>query len=98
MSSNPTTLRESFDFNLTAGSIAQNITIKALKIREWVYGVKDSPIPADTFAATINATDDTKQWLASIIGAFDSDPIYAQIMENEREARKRMDEQFIIIE
>ena len=44
---------------------------------------------------TVNASAPT--WLTSVVGAFDNDPLYPQILENERQARL-MDEQFITLE
>ena len=41
---------------------------------------------------------DTTNWLASVAGAFDSNPLYPQILEAEREARMRDEEQFITLE
>ena len=49
-------------------------------------------------ASTNTFTASAPSWLASVVGAFDDNPLYPQIVENEREARRRMDEQFIILE
>ncbi len=80
---------------LRVGSMTA-VTVSRLKA---TFGFSDEPQPAKTSnvnAVTVN--DETARWLASIVGAFDDNPLYPLILQNEREARERMDEQFITLE
>ena len=63
------------------------------------FGFEDDPQPAKTANVNaVNVNDETARWLASIVGAFDDNPLYPLILKNEREARERMDEHFIPLE
>jgi hypothetical protein len=80
------------DRSLYVGSL-RAITLSRLKA---TFGFNDEPQPAKT--SNVNAVkvnDETALWLASIVGAFDDNPLYPLILQNEREARARMDEHFI---
>lgn len=80
---------------LRVGSMTA-ITLSRLKT---TFGFSDEPQPAITANVNaVNVNDETARWLASIVGAFDDNPLYPLILQNEREARERMDEQFIILE
>ena len=46
-------------------------------------------------ANTANLTETARSnWVDSIVGAFDDNPVYVRIMENVKENRRRLEEQF----
>jgi hypothetical protein len=52
-----------------------------------------------TDVETINIdVAETREWLASIVGAFDSDPFYAQMIANIEENRRRMIAEYEAVE
>lgn len=69
------------------------------RIRQWSPG-QGSITDGSTTAATniVNVAAANKNWLASVVGAFDDDPIYARIIENVNESRREMDDQTITLE
>lgn len=63
------------------------------------FGVTDAPRPTNTpNVNTVRVSHIKKNWLDSVTGAFNGNPLAALIMENEREARRQDDEHFSPIE
>jgi hypothetical protein len=63
------------------------------------FGFSDDPQPTKTANVNaVNVSDETARWLASVAGAFDDNPLYPIILQNERDARERMNEHFITLE
>lgn len=72
---------------LRVGSMTA-ITLSRLKA---TFGFSDDPQPVQTANMNaVNVHDETARWLASIVGAFDGDSFYAQMIENIEENRRRM--------
>jgi hypothetical protein len=83
------------DRGLRLGGLG-SITLSRLRA---TFGFNDDPQPAKTANVnTVNVSDETTRWLASVAGAFDGNPLYPLILQNEREARERLDEHFITLE
>lgn len=69
------------------------------QIRQW--SPRQGSITSESTTAvtnTVNVAVANTNWLASIVGAFDDDPIYARIIENVKESRREMNEQTITFE
>ena len=95
MSLNEQTVRSSI--NKYTGSVFTNtreIGLSMIRERYGFESIQKSASSTTSNSVNIGATD----WLASIVGAFDDDPVYARIIENVKENRRRMDEQILILE
>lgn len=76
-----------------SGSISEGVATVAKIFRS---GAQQ---PAQAAAAdTVNVGEDTQPWFASIVGAFDNDPIYARIIENINENRRRLAAEYDVVE
>lgn len=76
-----------------------NLPTITLSMARATFGFDDDPQPAKTANLNaVNVNDDTARWLASIVGAFDDNPLHPLILKNEREERERMAEHFITLE
>lgn len=97
MSTNPSTLRNSLnlDFSTLKGFVDDG-TVGLSRVKGHL-GL-DLEATGTTATNAINFSKSGKDWLNSVIGAFDNNPLYHQILENEREARKRMDDDFTSFE
>jgi hypothetical protein len=91
MSAQEGTLRKSFldtMFWFTTGGMGAGARLRRLEIYE-------PAVPESTGVAdTVNIDAKNVSWLDAVEGAFDNNPLYHRILENEREARRLMDEQF----
>lgn len=75
-----------------------NLSLGVARIRRGV-GVQEEPArPADTTTDVVVGNTTSANWFASVVGAFDDDPGYAQIIENIRENRRRMAAEYEAVE
>ncbi len=73
------------------GFLAGSIALSVSGFKE-MFGFERSTAQAAeaTNANTVNVQDAATNWLTSIVGAFDGNPVYGEMIENMREAERRL--------
>ncbi len=60
-----------------------------------VIDVSDPPTASANVAVRMDAK---RNWIDSLVGLFDDSPLNAEVLQYEREARERMDSEFVMPE
>jgi len=61
-----------------------------------IIDVNDSPTSSANVA--VRMTKSKGNWIDSLVGLFDNSPLNAEVLQYEREARERMDSEFVMPE
>jgi hypothetical protein len=75
------------------GAVRASFGYGLLTAAAYYSGVRvESPLPESASDTTVSNTANVTatNWLSSIVGAFDNDPVYARIIENIKENRRRL--------